>query len=349
MPDMTNTGIIDAISKQSAGVRLELEQVTKQYPGQPAPAVENFSMDIKPGELIMFVGPSGCGKTTTMKMVNRLIEPSSGSIRIDGKDVLSLNPNELRRHIGYVIQQIGLFPHRTIADNIGTVPRMLGWSKARTKERVDTLLQTVQLDPAVFADRYPRQLSGGQQQRAGVARALAADPPVMLMDEPFGATDPITRERLQAEFLRLQAEIGKTIIFVTHDFEEAVRMGDRIAVLSERSHIEQFDTPANVLASPANEYVASFIGRGAAIKRLALIRVTDATLSNTIDPQAGQVPADATLRDALDMIVLTGGSSITVVDPDGKAIGSLDHASISAVLGAESATLGRLARPGSAS
>jgi len=343
VPDITNTGIIDAISQQSAGVRLELEHVSKQYPGQNAPAVEDFSMDIRPGELIMFVGPSGCGKTTTMKMINRLIEPTAGSIRLDGKDVLSLNPNELRRHIGYVIQQIGLFPHRTIAENIATVPKMLGWSKARITERVDSLLRTVQLDPALFANRYPRQLSGGQQQRAGVARALAADPPVMLMDEPFGATDPITRERLQAEFLRLQAEIGKTIVFVTHDFEEAVRMGDRIAVLSERSRIEQFDTPANILAAPANDYVASFIGRGAAIKRLALVRVTDATLSPNILPGAGQVPSDATLRDALDMIVLTGAPSVTVVDPDGTPMGALDHAAISAVLGAEAATLGATA------
>ncbi|MGN6782014.1 MAG: ABC transporter ATP-binding protein, partial [Marmoricola sp.] len=215
----------------SGGVSIELDGVTKVYPGQSAPAVEDFSMTINPGELVMFVGPSGCGKTTTMKMVNRIIEPTGGSIRIDGQDVLGLAPDELRRHIGYVIQQIGLFPHMTIADNIATVPRLLGWDKKRINTRVEELLETVQLDPAVFAKRFPRQLSGGQQQRAGVARALAADPPVMLMDEPFGATDPITREKLQAEFLRLQADIGKTIIFVTHDFDEAVRLGDRIAVL----------------------------------------------------------------------------------------------------------------------
>jgi osmoprotectant transport system ATP-binding protein len=330
----TNTGFFRAISSQSAGVSLELDHVTKHYPGQPSPAVDDFSMRIEPGELIMFVGPSGCGKTTTMKMVNRLIEPTSGSIRIDGKDILSLDPNELRRHVGYVIQQIGLFPHRTIAENIATVPRMLGWKKDRIAERVDELLRTVQLDPATFANRFPRQLSGGQQQRAGVARALAADPPVMLMDEPFGATDPITREKLQAEFLRLQAEIGKTIIFVTHDFDEAVRLGDRIAVLSDRSRIEQFDTPANILAAPANDYVSSFIGQGAAIKRLALMPVTDAKLAPVVGAGDGpRIPATGTLRDALDLIVLSGAARIMVTDQDGTTMGALDHAAISAVLG----------------
>lgn len=318
----------------AGGVSIELEAVTKVYPGQDVAAVENFSMRIEPGELVMFVGPSGCGKTTTMKMVNRIIEPTSGSIRIDGQDVLGLSPDQLRRHIGYVIQQIGLFPHMTIADNIATVPRLLKWPKKRIDERVEELLETVQLDPGVFAKRFPRQLSGGQQQRAGVARALAADPPVMLMDEPFGATDPITRERLQAEFLRLQAEIGKTIIFVTHDFEEAVRLGDRIAVLSERSRIEQFDTPDAILAAPANEYVASFIGAGAALKRLALVPVTAARLAppdGVIDRPA--VPASATLRDALDLLVVTGADALSVLDDDGRALGMLRHQDISAALG----------------
>lgn len=332
MSDITNTGFLTAISQQSAGVSIELDAVTKVYPGQSGAAVENFSMRIEPGELVVFVGPSGCGKTTTMKMINRIIEPSSGSIRIDGKDVLSLDPNALRRHIGYVIQQIGLFPHRTIAENVGTVPKMLGWSKDKVAERVDELLRTVQLDPALFAKRYPKQLSGGQQQRAGVARALAANPPVMLMDEPFGATDPITREKLQAEFLRLQAELGKTIIFVTHDFEEAIRLGDRIAVMSERSKIEQFDTPARILAAPANEYVASFIGQGAAIKRLTLIPVTDARFNSAVDG-APSVASDVSMRDALDLLVLTGSHAINVLDVDGLPMGSLDHASISALLG----------------
>ncbi len=335
MPESTNTAIT-AIARNTAGASIELDHVTKTYANQAASAVEDFSMTVNPGELVMFVGPSGCGKTTTMKMVNRIIEPTSGSISIDGRDVLSLNPNELRRHIGYVIQQIGLFPHMTIAENISVVPRLLGWSKAKTSERVDELLRTVQLDPGTFATRYPRQLSGGQQQRVGVARALAADPPVMLMDEPFGATDPITREKLQAEFLRLQESIGKTIIFVTHDFDEAIRLGDRIAVLSDRSQIEQFDTPANILAAPANDYVASFIGHGAAIKRLALIPITEAILggsSEAVGPIT--VSTNESLRDALDALVLTGVPALGVVDAAGSTVGSISVARISAVLGTD--------------
>ena len=332
MPDHSNS-LFPSSTGTSGGVSIELDGVTKTYAGQRVSAVEDFSMRIEPGELVMFVGPSGCGKTTTMKMVNRIIEPTSGSIRIDGQDVLSLSPDQLRRHIGYVIQQIGLFPHMTIADNIATVPRLLKWPKKRISARVEELLETVQLDPAVFAGRYPRQLSGGQQQRAGVARALAADPPVMLMDEPFGATDPITRERLQTEFLRLQSEIGKTIIFVTHDFDEAVRLGDRIAVLSDRSRIEQFDTPDAILAAPANEYVASFIGSGAALKRLALLPVQAARLTPTdgvLDRPS--VTSTATLRDALDLLVATGVDALSVVDEQGRPCGQLRHADISAAL-----------------
>jgi osmoprotectant transport system ATP-binding protein len=336
VPDTTtNTGVLSSLAAQQGGVDIVLEHITKQYPGQTVPAVEDFSMRIEPGELVMFVGPSGCGKTTTMKMINRIIEPTSGSIRINGDDVMSLDGNELRRHIGYVIQQIGLFPHFTIAENIAIVPRLLGWSKQRTADRVEELLTTVQLDPGIFASRYPRQLSGGQQQRVGVARALAADPPVMLMDEPFGATDPITRERLQAEFLRLQADIGKTIIFVTHDFEEAIRMGDRIAVLSERSRIEQFDTPARILAAPANDYVRSFIGEGAALKRLALIPVAGAGVgAPDADAPPATVAEDSSLREALDLLVLTGAPRINVTR-EGKVVGSIDQPSISAALGAE--------------
>lgn len=333
MPDQTYT-LFPSSATTAGGVSIELDSVTKTYPGQQVSAVEDFSMRIEPGELVMFVGPSGCGKTTTMKMVNRIIEPTSGSIRIDGQDVLSLSPHDLRRHIGYVIQQIGLFPHMTIADNVATVPHLLGWSKQKTAARVVELLDTVQLDPAVFADRYPRQLSGGQQQRAGVARALAADPPVMLMDEPFGATDPITREKLQSEFLRLQGEIGKTIIFVTHDFDEAVRLGDRIAVMSERSQIEQFDTPAAILAAPANEYVASFIGSGAALKRLALMPVAGARTSPVTGPAGSRPTVDpsGTLRDALDLLVVTGAEAVDVVDATGNRLGQLTHADISASL-----------------
>ena len=336
MPDITtNTGVLTSLAAQQGGVDIVLDHITKQYQGQSAPAVDDFSMRIEPGELIMFVGPSGCGKTTTMKMINRIIEPTSGSIRINGDDVLSLDGNELRRHIGYVIQQIGLFPHFTIAENIAIVPKLLGWSKSRIAERVDELLRTVQLDPGTFAQRYPRQLSGGQQQRVGVARALAADPPVMLMDEPFGATDPITREKLQAEFLRLQADIGKTIIFVTHDFEEAIRMGDRIAVLSDRSQIEQFDTPARILAAPANDYVRSFIGEGAALKRLALIPVADARIgaADTAAPVA-TVDEHASLREALDTLVVTGAARVNVTRA-GQVVGSVDQAAVSAALGVE--------------
>jgi len=336
VPKNLDTAILQ-IARNTSGARIVLDQVTKRYANQPAAAVENFSMTAEPGELIMFVGPSGCGKTTTMKMINRIIEPTSGSISIDGRDVLSLDPNDLRRHIGYVIQQIGLFPHMTIAENIAVVPKLLGWSREKIGNRIDELLATVELNPKDFAHRYPKQLSGGQQQRVGVARALAADPPVMLMDEPFGATDPITREKLQAEFLRLQETLGKTIIFVTHDFDEAVRLGDRIAVLSERSQIEQFDTPANILAAPANDYVASFIGHGAAIKRLTLIPVTEAGLGPASESSGGPITVRSTdsLRDALDSLVLTGLAALTVLDHDDTPIGSITMDRISAVLGAE--------------
>ncbi|HEX2705444.1 MAG TPA: ATP-binding cassette domain-containing protein, partial [Candidatus Lustribacter sp.] len=321
MSELTTSGTISALAGQHRGVSIELDSVTKSYPGQSISAVENFSLRIEPGELVMLVGPSGCGKTTTMKMTNRIIGPTSGSIRIDGRDVLSINPNELRRHIGYVIQQIGLFPHMTIAENIGAVPKLLGWPKARTAERVEELLRTVELDPSSFAQRYPRQLSGGQQQRVGVARALAADPPVMLMDEPFGATDPITREKLQAEFLRLQSEIGKTIIFVTHDFDEAIRLGDRIAVLSDRSRIEQFDTPAAILAAPANDYVRSFIGHGSALKRLALIPVTAGDLGAE-SPGAPHVSDSATLPSAYEATGMPRRLLLDLVSP-GELLGEV--------------------------
>lgn len=326
------------MSKSTSGASIELTNVTKSYPNQSQSAVENFSMSINPGELIMLVGPSGCGKTTTMKMINRIIEPTSGSIKIDGQDVLSLDQNTLRRRIGYVIQQIGLFPHMTIAENISVVPKLLGWDKTKTAARVDELLSLVDLDPAKYATRYPKQLSGGQQQRVGVARALAADPPVMLMDEPFGATDPITREKLQDEFLKLQETIGKTIVFVTHDFDEALKLGDRIAVLSERSKIEQFDTPANILAKPASEYVSSFIGEGAALKRLALIPISSAKLG-AASASGPSVEIGENLREALDHIVLNGGSPVPVVDAKGKAVGSISVKDISNALGADVSSL----------
>jgi osmoprotectant transport system ATP-binding protein len=253
---------------------IRLENLTKVFPNQNEPAVDDLSMEIYEGEIVVLVGPSGCGKTTTMKMINRLIEPSSGRIFLQGEDVTNVNSDKLRRRIGYVIQQIGLFPHMTIADNIATVPKMLGWDKKRISDRTDELLETVGIDLS-YRDRYPKELSGGQRQRIGVARAMAADPSVLLMDEPFGAIDPITRDRLQDEFLRLQQEIRKTIVFVTHDIDEAIKMGDRIAILKQQSKIAQYDTPEKILTDPADDFVADFIGGGASIKRLSLSTVED--------------------------------------------------------------------------
>ncbi|RDI68516.1 ABC transporter ATP-binding protein [Nocardia pseudobrasiliensis] len=257
-----------------------LDSVSKRYPGQRDPAVDDISMTIAAGEIVVLVGPSGCGKTTTMRMINRLIEPSSGVITIAGRDITRMNPDLLRRGIGYSIQQAGLFPHLTVARNIATVPGLLGWDRKRIAARVDEMLALVGLDPDTFRGRYPRQLSGGQQQRVGVARALAADPPVLLMDEPFGAVDPITRGALQDELLRLQAELHKTIVFVTHDFNEAVKLGDRIAVLGNQSRILQYDTPAAILTEPADETVAGFVGADAALKQLTLVRVSETELAD---------------------------------------------------------------------
>jgi len=311
----------------TGGATISLQDVTKSYPGQLAPAVDHLSMDIAAGEIVVLVGPSGCGKTTSMKMVNRLIEPTSGTILIGGTDVLKLDADEHRRNVGYVIQQTGLFPHMRIAENIGIVPRMLGWSKRRTADRVEELLEVVGLPPGEYARRYPRELSGGQQQRVGVARALAADPPVMLMDEPFGATDPITRDRLQNEFLRLQREMGKTIVFVTHDFDEALKMGDRIAVLGPQSVIAQFDTPEAILAAPANDYVASFIGSGGQLKRLGLMRLQDAAL-RPVPSRKGLplITIEATLHDALDVMLENGRDAVLVAADEsgtGEVYGSI--------------------------
>ncbi len=273
---------------------IRLEDLTKRYPGQAEPAVDGVNMSIPEGEFVVLVGPSGCGKTTTLKMLNRLIEPTSGRIFLEGEDVTDVNPNQLRRRIGYVIQQVGLFPHQTIADNIATVPRLLGWDRRRINERVDELLDLVGLEPATYRDRYPKALSGGQRQRAGVARAMGADPPVLLMDEPFGAIDPITRDRLQNEFLRLQEEIRKTIVFVTHDIDEAVKMGDRIAIFNDEHQIAQFDIPEALLTAPADDFVRDFIGTGAAVKRLHLSRVGDIELADW--PTASTATDPASLR-----------------------------------------------------
>ncbi|HJQ46034.1 MAG TPA: ATP-binding cassette domain-containing protein [Amycolatopsis sp.] len=275
-----------------SGVEIQLENVTKRYSGSREPAVDDVTMTIPAGEIVILVGPSGCGKTTTMRMINRLIEPTSGKITIGGQDVLRLNPDRLRRTIGYAIQQAGLFPHFTVAQNIAVVPGLLGWGKKKINARVEEMMELVGLDPKQFHQRYPRQLSGGQQQRVGVARALAADPPVLLMDEPFGAVDPITRGNLQDELMRLHAELRKTIVFVTHDFDEAVKLGHKIAVLGNQSKILQYDTPDAILANPADDTVAGFVGAGASLKQLTLLRVRDVELSEApMTASAGDSPS----------------------------------------------------------
>lgn len=264
-----------APSEHEPDVIIRLDAVEKRYNREEPPAVEKLTLDIHRGEILVLVGPSGCGKSTTLRLINRMIEPSSGRIIFDGEDVTDIDPTELRRRIGYVIQRVGLFPHHTIAQNIATVPRLLGWDQKQIKTRTDELLDMVGLEPKIYRDRYPKELSGGQAQRIGVARALAADPPVMLMDEPFGAVDPMTRDRLQNEFLRLQSEVGKTIVFVTHDIDEAIKMGDRIAILRERSIVAQLDKPARILAYPVDDFVDDFIGSGSTLKGLHFERVRD--------------------------------------------------------------------------
>ena len=304
MSDTDRAGDVD-----EGRVKIRLDKLTKHFPGQREPAVGELSMEIPEGEIVIFVGPSGCGKTTTMKLINRLIEPSSGRIFLDDEDVTKVNPDQLRRRIGYVIQQIGLFPHMTIAENIATVPKLLGWDRDRVTKRVDELLETVGMDPDAYRSRYPKQLSGGQRQRIGVARAMSADPDVMLMDEPFGAIDPITRDRLQNEFLRLQADIKKTIVFVTHDIDEAIKMGDRIAILRNQSQIAQYDTPERILVNPADEFVADFIGRGASLKRLSLSRVRDIELSGW-----PTVHNDTDRREALRSLQASDKGCLLVLD-----------------------------------
>ena len=276
---------------------MSYRDATKVYPGADSPAVDALTLEVPAGEICVLVGPSGCGKTTAMRMANRMVEITSGDILVGDRSVKEREPAELRREIGYVIQQIGLFPHRTIGDNIATVPRMLGWDRERMAARVDELVALIGLDPEL-RDRFPSQLSGGQQQRVGVARALAADPSVMLMDEPFGAVDPINRERLQNEFLRLQAEVRKTILFVTHDIDEAIKMGDRIAVMRLGGHLAQYATPAELLMAPADGFVEDFVGADRALKRLSLLRVGDINLWEAPLAFVGQ--ASAEVRAKLD-------------------------------------------------
>ena len=321
----------------AGGAVVALEHVTKRY-GDAPPAVDDLSLTINAGEICVLVGPSGCGKTTTMKMINRLIEPTGGRITIDGEDVAALPAVELRRRIGYVIQQVGLFPHMTVADNVAIVPRLLHWPTARITSRVDELLELVGLDPAAYAGRYPAALSGGERQRIGVARALAADPPVMLLDEPFGAVDPIRRERLQNEFLRLQAQVRKTVVFVTHDVDEAIKMADRIAILQRGGVLAQFDTPDAILANPASEFVEHFVGSDRGLKRLSLGRVRDLDLEQPIIVRLGEPGGEALTR-----IGSSHDGHGLVVDEADRPIGWIDSNDIRA----DSAVTAELAIPGS--
>jgi osmoprotectant transport system ATP-binding protein len=276
---------------EPAASSVRYEETTKRYSGSSTPAVDKLTLEVPAGEICVLVGPSGCGKTTAMRMVNRTVEITEGDVLVGERSVRDREPAQLRREIGYVIQQVGLFPHRTITENIGAVPQLLGWKKDRIRERSAELLELIGLDPEL-GDRYPVQLSGGQQQRVGVARALAADPLVMLMDEPFGAIDPINRERLQNEFLRLQAEIKKTVLFVTHDIDEAIKLGDRIAVMREGGRVEQYATPAELLMAPATEFVEDFVGADRALKRLALMRVRDIDLWEAPLAHVGQATGE---------------------------------------------------------
>ena len=307
---------------------ISLQDVTKQYPDGTV-AVHELTLEIDEGVICALVGQSGCGKTTTMRMINRLIEPTGGTIRVAGEDVTSLDIQELRRRIGYVIQNSGLFPHYTVRKNVGTVCRLLGWDRQKIAARVDEMLELVDLEPDTFGDRYPHQLSGGQKQRVGVARALAADPPVMLMDEPFGAVDPIARERLQDEFLALHARVRKTVVLVTHDIDEAVKLGDRIAVLKQGGFLEQYDRPAAVLGFPTSDFVADFVGSDRAVKRLRVSPIPLAALSDeTVEPGPGviDVAQDASLYDLL-AAVLQAESSLARITPGGQAVrvGDLDR------------------------
>ncbi len=288
MPEAKATS---APQSQPGASSVRYEGATKRYGDSDVAAVDDLTLEVPAGEICVLVGPSGCGKTTAMRMVNRTVEISEGDVLVGGESVREREPARLRREIGYVIQQIGLFPHRTIAQNIAAVPQLLGWQRERIAARTSELLELIGLDPDL-GDRYPAQLSGGQQQRVGVARALAADPLVMLMDEPFGAIDPINRERLQNEFLRLQAQVGKTVLFVTHDIDEAIKMGDRIAVMREGGKVAQYATPAEILMSPADEFVEDFVGADRALKRLALMRVADIDLWEAPLAHVGQATAE---------------------------------------------------------
>ncbi|MBY2991148.1 ABC transporter ATP-binding protein [Rhizobium leguminosarum] len=306
---------------------IRMENVTKRYGEGAAPSVDRLTLDVPEGSTVALIGPSGCGKTTTMRMINRLIEPTEGRILVNGEDVTKADPVQLRRHIGYVIQNVGLFPHMTIAENIAAVPNLLGWEQKRIAARTKELLDLVGLDPQEMLKRYPRQLSGGQRQRIGVARALAADPAVLLMDEPFGAIDPIARARLQDEFRQILKRVRKTVVLVTHDLDEAIRLGDRIAIM-RAGKIVQYDTPDAILSGPVDEFVANFVGIDRAIKRLSLFSVADAALTGAPSAPAATVAANVNLRDALSLMVAANSDVLAVVDGNGTVTGHLTRDTI---------------------
>jgi osmoprotectant transport system ATP-binding protein len=322
------------VNAESGAAEIVLDHVTKRYGNSQRPAINDLSLTIPAGEICVLIGPSGGGKTTAMKMINRLISITEGDITIDGTSVKALETTELRRGIGYVIQQIGLFPHMTVESNVGTVPRLLGWDKDRIRARSHELLELVGLDPDEHAKRYPSQLSGGQRQRVGLARAMAADPPLMLMDEPFGAIDPITRERLQNDFLRLHRELRKTVVFVTHDIDEAIKMGDRVCILREGGVLAQYDTPEAILAAPADDFVAQFVGADRGLKRLQLRHLEEVDLAPVPngDTSAPETSSKTTLRDALSLMLTEGSSGVIVKDGDGNTVGYLTFEVVSGLL-----------------
>jgi osmoprotectant transport system ATP-binding protein len=308
---------------------IRLENVNKQF-AQGSNAVRNLSLDIRGGETCVLIGPSGCGKTTTLRMINRLIDPDSGRILIDGEDTSAIDPAKLRLKMGYVIQHTGLFPHMTVGENVGTVPRLWDWDRARIKARVDELMQLVGLDPKEYRDRYPHQLSGGQQQRVGFARALGADPPILLMDEPFGAVDRITRERLQQEFIRIQRAVRKTVVFVTHDIDEAVMVGDRICLFQMQAQIAQYDTPDAILTRPASDYVAEFLGRERLVRRMSVVQIDPQTLERPpTGPAAGEphVPLTSTLTEAFAAALSSPTERAAVFDSE-RYIGTFTATSL---------------------
>ena len=306
---------------------ITLDRVTKKFGTSGQYAVDGLSLTVNAGEICVLIGPSGCGKTTTMRMINRMVEPDAGRIEVGGRDVTKIDAVELRRSIGYVIQQVGLFPHMTIGENIATVPRLLEWDAPRIAKRVDDLLVLVHMEPGLYRDRFPRELSGGQKQRIGVARALAADPPVMLMDEPFGAIDPITRALLQDEFLRILRELGKTIVFVTHDIDEAIRMSSRIAIL-RAGKVVQYDTPERILAQPADAFVEAFVGGDRSLKRLALLTVSSYLEVGSPSANTPRLVPGTPLRDALSAMLDAGADEAGVVDTNGSPLGRVTLSAI---------------------